>query len=219
MSNKVIVRVILIMLCFVVVSATASSDETPAKEVEKNNALPVINNIGFMKNPPKELKERFPMCDAFLKVEWIDKEKMIGYSRYDVYWNGKKQKQKAFALVHLDKTYPTFNYDLSVFEGKEKIGTKEVFSIIKRGKVAFPFSCLSVDYNCDKNGSCKSLDFTTIDITRQMYSLTLADNRLTVGIPYPDNQKVWIAEGKQIDKLYNKEEAVKLYKKNKHAWT
>lgn len=29
------------------------------------------NNIGFMKNPPKELKEKFPMCDQFLDVKWI----------------------------------------------------------------------------------------------------------------------------------------------------
>jgi hypothetical protein len=36
---------------------------------------PAITNIGFMESPPKELKEKFPMCDAFLKVEWIDKEK------------------------------------------------------------------------------------------------------------------------------------------------
>lgn len=29
------------------------------------------NNVGFMKNQPKELKEKFPMCDQFLDVKWI----------------------------------------------------------------------------------------------------------------------------------------------------
>jgi hypothetical protein len=53
-------------------------------------AQPPITNVGFMENPPKELKEKFPMCDAFLKVEWIDKEKKVGYSEYEFYNQGKK---------------------------------------------------------------------------------------------------------------------------------
>lgn len=46
------------------------------------------NNIGFMKNPPKELKEKFPMCDQFLDVKWIrqfPEGNWVGMVTADVY--------------------------------------------------------------------------------------------------------------------------------------
>jgi hypothetical protein len=67
-----------------------SALETSPKEPGKATVTTVLTNIGFMKSPPKELKKRFPMCDAFFKVEWIE-EKRIGYSRYDLYRDGKKK--------------------------------------------------------------------------------------------------------------------------------
>lgn len=30
------------------------------------------DNVGFRKNVPEELKQRFPLCDLFLDIEWID---------------------------------------------------------------------------------------------------------------------------------------------------
>jgi hypothetical protein len=45
----------------------------------------VISNMGFESNPSPRLKAKFPMCDAFLKVTWIDKKKNIGYSHYEYY--------------------------------------------------------------------------------------------------------------------------------------
>jgi hypothetical protein len=46
------------------------------------------NNIGFMKNVPKDLKEAFPMCDTFLDVKWIRDEPdglWIGKALVDTY--------------------------------------------------------------------------------------------------------------------------------------
>ncbi|MEN6422885.1 MAG: hypothetical protein ABFD76_13165 [Smithella sp.] len=184
-----------------------------AGELDKKSNTSSFSNIGFMKKPPKKLKEKFPMCDAFLKVDWIDREKKIGYSHYDLYRDGRKEKQKAFALIHLDESRPHYDYDLSVseFEGVGKIGTKKIFSIIKKGKVFFNTNFLSIEFDNDE----KRLDFDTIAGTRDVYDFTLADYRINVCIPYPDNQRVWIAEGKQIDKVYSKEEASKITAKIK----
>lgn len=90
-----------------------------------------IDNIGFMKNPPKELREKFPMCDAFLKVKWIDKEKKIGYSRYDFFVDGKKR-GRITALVYLGDYMPSLDLDLYNYT---KQGTlQKIFSFIKAGK-------------------------------------------------------------------------------------
>lgn len=46
------------------------------------------NNIGFIKKPPKELKEKFPMCDQFLDVKWIKQfteGNWVGMVTADVY--------------------------------------------------------------------------------------------------------------------------------------
>jgi len=203
---------VLIGLILLLGGGLARAGETVTKGTDAKKGLPPLDNIGFMKNPPKELKEKFPMCDAFLKVEWIDKVKKIGYSRYDLYQDGKKEKQKAFALIHIDESHPHFDYDLSVFQGKGKIGTKKVFSIIRDGKVFFNTNYLSIEYGNDE----KRLDFDfTIADTRGVQNFTLADCRRNVCIFYPDNQRVWIAEGKQIDKMYSKEEVVKIVAKIK----
>lgn len=206
--NKYIKRsmwLVIFVFCF----QTIASVELIAEETSKNNTTLVLKNIGFMENPPKELKDKFPMCDAFLNVEWIDKEKMIGYSRYDLYRNGKRDERAAFALIHIDKTLPRFDYDLSVFEGVGHIEIEKVFEIIKKGKVAPRDIYLTIRYD-----NHKELDFEFVGLTRGD-SFTLADNRINICIPYPDNQRMWIAEGKQLDKLYNEKEASKILKKLK----
>jgi hypothetical protein len=55
------------------------------------------NNIGFMKNPPKELKEKFPMCDQFLDVKWIRQFPnggWVGTVTADVYFGAKKEQRE-----------------------------------------------------------------------------------------------------------------------------
>ncbi len=37
-----------------------------------------FDNVGFMKNVPPELRQKFPVCDEFLKVKWIDPERYVG---------------------------------------------------------------------------------------------------------------------------------------------
>jgi hypothetical protein len=172
---KFILVLIVLVFSFVALPAVAAE-----QGYEKE---PILKNIGFIDNPSKELKEKYPMCDAFLKVEWIDKEKKIGYSRYDIYRDGKKEKQNAFALIHLDDTRPHFDYDLSVseFEGVGKISTKDVFSIIKKGKVFFNTNYLNIVFD---NGE-KRLDFDTIACTPQTCNFTLADQKINVCIPLP----------------------------------
>lgn len=214
-SNKTIDNLYLAMmallaaLAIIFVSLPACTRDE--KIINKDKGGPVPENTGFIKNPPKELTEKYCMCDAFLKVDWIDKKKKIGYSHYDLYSEGKRLKDKAFALIHIHDVLPHFDYDLSVFEGAGTMGIKEVFSIIKKGNIFFNTHYLSIEYDNDK----KLLNFRTIGDIRDMHNLTLANNEINVCIPFPDNRRVWVAESKQVNKVYNKEETEKVVAKIK----
>ena len=69
------------------------------------------NNIGFMKNPPKELKEKFPMCDQFLDVKWIRQFPnggWVGTVTADVYFGDKKEQRELVVMQEHRE------YDISV---------------------------------------------------------------------------------------------------------
>ncbi|MDY0384574.1 hypothetical protein [Trichlorobacter sp.] len=67
------------------------------------------NNIGFMKNPPKELKEKFPMCEQFLDVKWIRQFPnggWVGTVTADVYFGAKKE-QRELAVMQQQGEFVT----------------------------------------------------------------------------------------------------------------
>jgi len=193
MKNKIfpgykrIWKLILVMVALVVglttglASVPACADE---KIINKEKGNPVPENIGFMKNPPKELTEKFPMCDVFLKVEWIDNEKKIGYSNYEVIIKGKKKMM--WALVILKGDVPSYWWD--VYQYKRQGRLKEIFERLKKGK--------SVELHM------RGLDEDD----------SLADHRCTVCVPYPDNKKVWIVEGKKIGKVYTENQINEMHR-------
>ena len=165
---------------------------------------PPVSNIGFMGNPPKELKAKFPMCDAFLKVEWIDPENNVGYSEYEVYNQGKKINRTALALVYLDDNHPVFDANLEAFRKKEKL--KDIFDLIKRGEFEDQNPGFDLILDTERNGTNYQYTFRGIRSDWDMPLLTLADNKLNVCIPYPDHQRMYFAELKRLDKIYSNSE-------------
>lgn len=157
-----------------------------------------ITNIGFIKNPSKKLKNKFPICDAFLQVDWINKEKKIGYSIYDLYKNGKKD-GRMFALVVMIEGNYVIGLDAYGYKQKGKLD--ELFKAIQKGKV-IDSGIFRIKYNN------KFYDlYNTAPI-----SATLADNHMNVCIEHPDNGRAWIVEGKHIDKIYNTVDSNKSFK-------
>ena len=67
------------------------------------------NNIGFMKNPPKELKEKFPMCDQFLDVKWIrqfPEGNWVGMVTADVYIDNRKEREELVVMQRQKRKGP-----------------------------------------------------------------------------------------------------------------
>ena len=48
-------------------------------------------NIGFKKDVSRELRQKFPMCEEFLDVKWIDAKRYIGKLKADYYRDNKNQ--------------------------------------------------------------------------------------------------------------------------------
>jgi hypothetical protein len=191
---KTIHKLILVMVVLVV-GLSAGLASVPAfaaddKIINKDNGNPDPENIGFMKNPPKELRERFPMCDAFLNVEWFDKENNIGYSNYEIIRNGKKKVM--WALVTLNGDLPSYGWD--VYQYKNQGRLKEIFEMIKYGKDNGNLLVMIPTYKG------KSVE---IHMRTPSDDDSLADHRCTVCIPYPDKKRVWVVEGKSVKRNYS----------------
>lgn len=168
---------------------------------------PAADNIGFMKNPPIKLRKQFPMCDAFLKVDWIDEKKNMGSATYDVYMNGSKIAKAFLAMVDLDPMHPRYDYDLQKYRNIGELN--DMLSFIKRGKAFFPFSNLTIQVK-DSRGGISEEEFTTVSDALAVddnSQLSLANNRMTVCIPYPGSQRMYLAEYRRLNAVYAADQA------------
>lgn len=191
-----------------VVSSLFLSIQIVNADLVKVIAQPSIINIGFVKKPSRELKESFPMCDAFLRVTWVDKEKKIGYTEYDLYKaDGSKNGWHNLALVHLDSNWPSFRYNIESWRNKNEL--RKLSVLIINGSIKTTVG----EYNLIVNGE----DGVNITIPSTSLELTLSNNKLNVCVPFPDGKRMWIAEKKRIDKVYEKQEINKKMEKLK-SW-
>lgn len=142
-------------------------------------------NSGFIKKPPLELTKKFPMCDAFLNVDWIDKTKKIGYSTYDLYKKGKKD-GKFYSLVMMSEGMHLIGLDAYSYKRQGKL--KELFEAVRKGKMV---------------GARIKYKNKFYDLYGAPYETSLADNRINVCIEHPDNGRAWIVEGKHINNVYD----------------
>ncbi len=199
-NNQLILAIMILALSFVFVMA--GSSKIYAGETEKKTDTSTLTNRGFMKNPPQELKEKFPMCDAFLDVEWIDKEKKIGYSTYDLYKDGKKDGQMT-ALIYLNQYYPHFDYDLNVYKRKGKLN--EIFSFIKKGEI------VGKDFLLTISDSKKKIMFWPTIGWIGIKGPSFSDHCKNVCIPYPGYEMIWIIEGKHVGKVFTEKQIKERY--------
>ena len=122
-----IVLLALALFCF----QAACMGNLWAAEMKNESSASDLNNIGFMKNPPKALTEKFPMCDAFLNVKWIAPEKNIGYTHFEAIIKNKygrfKGRKSVWALVDLDSQ--TIDYDVYQYNRKGRL--QEIFNAVR----------------------------------------------------------------------------------------
>jgi len=176
---------------------TQASIDVDAEETVESHGSSRGANIGFMPNPPKELTKKFAMCDEFLKVNWIAKDKGIGYTTYEVAVKGKdggfSQKKRISALVDLNTM--RFDYDVSQYEQENRLTA--LFEAIKKGKVDTDIAMWIV-----YRGETIELHFGENALGNEFHPL-MGDHWKTVCIVYPDGKTAWIMEGKTVSHAYS----------------
>ena len=146
-------------------------------------------NVGFLSAAARtKLCQRFPLCDAFLKVTWIDVGKKIGYSRYQYFYDDSNVTKTTLALVHVDASYPHLDYTLEDYKASGRL--QEIFDFIRRGELYFAATTLSI------RGENRGFDNFEEDFELISDFESLAHHRLNVCVVYPDGKRAWIAEQK-----------------------
>ena len=185
--------------CLVAMNSCISADVQSQPSSESNIKPRMVNlpNQGFLKNTSEELKKQFPICDDFLNVDWLDKENGFGYVEHDLYKDGKIiEPKKSLIYIHGNQADHMFNL--------ERFGQLEsVLEAIKKDKKVY--SSLSTIPATEYKG--ETLFFEHYDYTNESY----ADNHENVCIPYPDNKKMWLVEGRDVGKFYSQNQIDKYF--------
>ncbi len=175
--------------CITFISCPAMSSEETSSD---------MSNVGFMKSPPKEIVGKFPMCDAFLDILWLDKKDILGYAHYEAivkHKDGSSERRGIWSLVDMNARSPD-------------IAAGDMYQYKRQGK-------LEPVLDMVRNGTWrKHIRFHTIAL-RDYYGFSplLSDHRQTVCAVYPDGQRAWIVEGKTIEQSFGEEQQAELYKK------
>ena len=178
-----------------------------SEEAESKRGEADTGNIGFMKNPPTALHERFPMCDAFLKVEWLNKTKKIGYSRYETILKGEAiqsrgKRMLVSALVNLEDI-ESISYDISFYRRQGRLN--EIVNRVRHGNVEGVLPMV-ISYKGEVLHVHPGILLSNNDFVQPL----LSDHQQTVCVAYPNGKRAWIAEGKSVERTYGEEQRINL---------
>jgi hypothetical protein len=160
-------------------------------------------NIGFMAEVPKTLKDKFGLCNNFLDVKWINKQKLTGLAKADVDRDGRKESR--FMIVHLEKpgskAYENRGngifYEISQQEyedpgfakfmlgGSYSFRHRNVFMSVTRGKKSERYAQEPLPF--------EAFDSHKDDFPNRSFS----GFNGTVCIAYPDAKRVFVMEAKK----------------------
>ncbi len=186
-----------------------------------------FQNVG-LNDMPSVLKQRFPVCDKQLVVNWISPEKYQGYSEYDTYNHHGRYIDRFKAFVNLGGA--SLTYKLVAYYPKDQHDGKQGLIQSKhRGDVYYPYfpeQWRLVGDNWDElyalvrrqglfylsSGLYSDEQSKTVSqIVNWIERLTLTNNTKTVCVVYPDEKSVWLAERKAIKYTHTKEQIDVLY--------
>lgn len=195
-------------LCLCVTGAAHGAGRDAGQETQ---------NVGFMKNPPPELKARFPMCEELLDVQWLDTKYMVGYATYDAFVRKKPTdpavRKRVHAIVAIPFGVPRrYDYDAYQFVRQGKLN--DLFELIKSGQTlsaGLAFSAGDDDKRVDLHPG-GALNYG------ETHPL-LSDHRKTVCIVYPAGNRAWIIEGKTVERAYTEEQIQELFRSLKEQGT
>jgi hypothetical protein len=204
--------------CVSAILLLAASTQISAEETAPEKSAPGVSNIGFEKNPPAALKQKFPMCDEFLKVQWINKKKEIGYSDFEAPLRDMKSRsagRREVSVLVLMGNFPEpeLRYEVSYYKGKGQL--ESLFDALRSGEIKDVWG--GGDLIISSHDASFHIDFNSVEIEgyRYMFDAEFAGYHRTVCVVYPDGQRAWIAEGRRPERIYDKATVDALFDKVK----
>lgn len=184
------------------------------------NATPAIDNVGFIKNPPQELVERFPMCDAFLKVEWIDGKKRLGYSQYSIFdENGGRILNQVNAIVHLNYWNTRYDYSARMLPHQNDHLEGQYVWSIEEFRELYPFfrnakEVLLREFMPGFKYKGRVIALSTVSdyLERELKfdgPYSLGNHSMNICIQFPDIELVWIVEQRSLSNQMSQDELLK----------
>lgn len=156
-------------------------------------------NIGFKKGVPKELKQKFPICDEFLDVKWIDKKRYIGKLKTNYYVNNENRGIQYF-LVNAEGMGSDTSTDPWVFysSNEQRYNSKAFEKFIQQAD----YSIAKGTWLTAKKGKKKE-EFTQFSLPfhpkgdKEFTMKSFAGFTKNICLLYPDDKAVLIVEGKK----------------------
>ena len=206
--------------------------EEPPKVLNAKNK--VFPNRGFIKKLPLSLKERFPACEEFLDVTWIDEENRIGYANYDIYSLG-RYIDRFIGFVYLHSHRSTYNLNVYVIGSNKELSSNVRYMNKERKKLrdGYPYTLPGERLVKDNFDTLIKLmkelkkedypmpfgdrtnDFVWAFNSSLNYTgaMSLSGFTKNVCVAYPDSSRVWFAEVKSIDNILEVLEVDEIYKR------
>lgn len=162
-----------------------------------------VNNVGFRKQVPPMLKERFGLCEEFLDVKWINRSELVGVLKADVFKNGEsvprylivrleKPGSKAFAsrgngiFYEIDeKQYASRDFEKFLLGAKYAFSHENVFMTVKKGKKSERFPQEPLPFEAFINHRSDFPDRSFSGFSK------------VVCVAYPDEKRAFIVEAKK----------------------
>ncbi|MDH4191304.1 MAG: hypothetical protein OEW21_14030 [Betaproteobacteria bacterium] len=189
------------MLCAVLLAPSVAglAANPPGK-----GAVPGLGNAGFEKNPPAALKQKFAMCDAFLKVRWINETKQIGHSEFEAPLEDRNGKflgrgNVSVLVMMKDDPAPEMRYEISHYKKHGRL--EALFDALRNAELTGAWG--GTGWNISHRGENFHIDFNA-GPEDASFAPVLSDYRQTVCVVYPDGRRAWISEGRLPSKLYGK---------------
>ena len=157
-----------------------------------------IYNQGFISEPSQALKDKFPLCDRFLDVEWINRSLGVGYLKHDIYKNGKYLGQMESQIImppDADVYHRPWDR-IELYDFKKNGEIDQLFEIIRSSKDAAEYK---EKYEESDFKSYKGPQYIIDD-----YSYS--DFNFNVCLPYPNDDIMWVVEKKGAGKVLSQKE-------------
>lgn len=182
------------------------------------------SNVGLA-GISSELKNKFPICEKQLIVNWINKEKRIGISEFDTYNIKENYIYRFKSFVDLNPPYLSYKR-VAYYPRNQNDGKQNLISNRKNGNPYFPYFVNKqrlVNDNIEELTELiikHGLKFYTSEESKNIEQivtgirrLSLTNNSSTVCVIFPDKIKAWVVELKHIKNTHTKEQIDSLYEK------